>query len=59
MDNPSLIQCAVTVDESFRPVISPILRKLKLTLQERQDLEDFLRILGTIPQRVNPPDLPL
>lgn len=59
LGNPSPIQRAVVVDESMRPVTSPILRKLNLTLQERQDLEAFLRTLGTSPQRINPPDLPL
>ncbi|WP_221627107.1 cytochrome-c peroxidase [Pontibacter sp. Tf4] len=58
LGNPSPIQRHVTVDETKRPIPSPLLRKLNLTLEERQQLEAFLGAISTRTQRMAPPELP-
>lgn len=59
LGNPAPIQKHVKVDEAMRPVTSPLLRKLNLTLEEQRDLEAFLGAISTRTQRVNPPQLPM
>ncbi|WP_316734661.1 cytochrome-c peroxidase [Pedobacter aquatilis] len=56
--NPSRIPKSVVVDEAMRPVTSPILRKLKLTKEENQQLEAFLGAISTTSQKLSPPKLP-
>jgi len=58
LGNPAPIQRSVQVDESMRPVTSPILKKLHLTKTERQQLESFLRTISTPSQKMNPFPLP-
>jgi cytochrome c peroxidase len=59
LGNPAPIQKHVKVDEAMRPVTSPLLRKLNLTLEEQRDLEAFMGAISTRTQRVNPPQLPI
>jgi len=56
--NPSPIQRSVKVDESKRPIPSPLLRKLNLTKDERLQLEAFLGTISTQVQKIQPPELP-
>lgn len=58
LGNPSPIQRNVVVPEGQRPVTSPILRKLYLTVEERQQLEAFLKCISTPVQKPAPPVLP-
>ena len=58
LGNPSPIQRSVKVDESKRPITSPLLRKLKLTKTERVQLEAFLGSLSTQVQKIQAPELP-
>lgn len=58
LGNPAPIQRHVQVDEAMRPIPSPLLRKLNLTLEERQQLEAFLGAITTRTQRMAPPELP-
>ena len=56
--NPSPIQRSVKVDESKRPIPSPLLRKLDLTTNERLQLEAFLGAISTQNQKIKAPELP-
>lgn len=58
LGNPSPIQKVVKVDESMRPVTSPILQKLSLSKTERVQLESFLRAISSPSQKLNPFPLP-
>lgn len=58
LGNPSPIQKIVQVDESKRPIPSPILRKLNLDKEELQALEAFLKTLTTQVRKPAPPALP-
>ncbi|MFT4031255.1 MAG: cytochrome-c peroxidase [Siphonobacter sp.] len=53
LGNPAPIQRFVKVDETKRPVTSPILRKLGLTKEERLQLEAFLRAISVSSQKMN------
>lgn len=56
--NPAPIQRSVKVDESTRPIPSPLLRKLNLTKEEREQLEAFLGSISTQSQKIIAPELP-
>ena len=58
LGNPSPIQKAVVVDESKRPIPSPILRRLNLEKDELLALEAFLKTLTTQVRKPAPPALP-
>ncbi|MBW8688301.1 cytochrome-c peroxidase [Chitinophaga rhizophila] len=58
LGNPSPIQKSVVVDETKRPIPSPILRKLNLDKEELQSLEAFLKTLTTQVRKPAPPALP-
>ncbi|QHS59075.1 cytochrome-c peroxidase [Chitinophaga agri] len=58
LGNPSPIQKFVQVDESKRPVPSPVLRKLNLDKEELHALEAFLKTLTTQVRKPAPPALP-
>jgi len=56
--NPAPIQRSVKVEESMRPIPSPLLKKLNLTKEERLQLELFLGAISTQPQKIHAPLLP-
>jgi len=58
LGNPAPIQRSVKVDQQMRPVTSPILKKLHLTKDEKQQLESFLRVISSSSQKMNPFELP-
>ena len=56
--NPSPIQRSVKVNESKRPIPSPLLKKLNLTKDERLQLEAFLGTISTQVKKIQAPELP-
>jgi len=56
--NPAPIQRSIVVNEATRPITSPILRKLKLTKEEKLQLEAFLGSISTLNQKIASPVLP-
>lgn len=59
LGNPIVISRSAVVPDSLRNPRSPLLRKLDLTLTERQQLEAFLKSISTSVQKMFPPELPV
>lgn len=60
LGNPVVLQKALEakVPDSMRTPKSPMLKKLNLSLVERQQLEAFLKSISTRVNKINPPILP-
>ena len=58
LGNQIRISRSAVVPDSLRNPASPLLRKLNLTLTERQQLEAFLKSISTSVQKMFPPQLP-
>lgn len=58
LGNPIATQKSLIVADSLKAPKSAMLRKLNLTLKEREQLESFLKSISTRVSKINPPDLP-
>ena len=58
LGNPIATQKSLTIADSLKAPKSAMLRKLNLTLKEREQLESFLKSVSTRVSKINPPVLP-
>lgn len=58
LGNPIAQQRSLIIPDSLKAPKSSMLRKLNLTVQERAQLEAFLKSISTMVNKINPPVLP-
>jgi cytochrome c peroxidase len=58
LGNPIAQQRALKVADSLKAPKSAMLRKLNLTLKEREQVEAFLKSISTSVNKINPPEMP-